>query len=63
MEVCACKETLGGNFGGYRGLFVYACSKQWAWFIWLVVYYVWGVKESTVVMRDCVEYLVGLWID
>ena len=26
-EVCACKEILGGNFGGCGDLFVYACSE------------------------------------
>ena len=28
IEVCACKEILGRNFGGCRDLFVYACSKK-----------------------------------
>ena len=41
-EVCVCKEILVGNFGGCGDLFVYACSRRW--FMWLVVYCVWGVQ-------------------
>ena len=57
VEVRACKEILGGNVGG--DLFVYACSRKWAWHMWLVVLCM-GVQGSTVAMRDCVRCLGGV---
>ena len=53
MEVFACKDILGAQFGGCGDLFVYACSRKWAWHMWLVVLCI-GVQGSTVAMRDCV---------